>query len=210
MVAPFFVFQLFCILLWVFDDYGIHSMITLFMLCVFEATVVSQRIFNLATLRNMRVPPHLIFVYRDNNWKKIPSSELLPGDIVSVVDGNSYEEVKEEEDEDTKNNKVIQLLKKLKEIKKKNEERFNKKNVNSVLNKHKDKEPSPLTCDLLLLSGSAIVNEAMLTGESVPQIKDSITKLDYEYNNNLDIKLHHKNCVLFAGTKVVKVSLMKN
>ena len=206
MVAPFFVFQLFCILLWVFDDYGIHSMITLFMLCVFEATVVSQRIFNLATLRNMRVPPHLIFVYRDNIWKKIPSSELLPGDIVSVVDGNSYEEVKEEEDEDTKNNKVIQLLKKLKEIKKKNEERFNKKNVNSVLNKHKDKEPSPLTCDLLLLSGSAIVNEAMLTGESVPQIKDSITKLDYEYNNILDIKLHHKNCVLFAGTKVVKVS----
>ena len=51
--------------------------------------------------------------------------------------------MKEEEDEDTKNNKVIQLLKRLKEIKKKNEERFNKKNVNSVLNKHKDKEPSP-------------------------------------------------------------------
>ena len=98
MVAPFFVFQLFCILLWVFDDYGLHSFITLFMLCLFEVTVVSQRIFNLATLRNMRVPPHYIMVYRDNSWKKIPSNELLPGDIVSVIDGSSVSSIKEEED----------------------------------------------------------------------------------------------------------------
>ena len=36
------------------------------MLCVFEVTVVGQRIFNLATLRNMRVPRHYIFFYRNN------------------------------------------------------------------------------------------------------------------------------------------------
>ena len=42
----------------------------------------------------------------------------------------------------------------------------------------------------------------MLTGESDPQIKDSITKLDYEQNNILDIKIKHKNCILFTGTKV--------
>ena len=205
-VAPFFVFQLFCILLWVFDDYGLHSFITLCMLLFFEATVVGQRIFNLATLRNMRVPPYYIFVYRDNKWKKIPSSELIPGDIVSVLDGNNYESIKEPEDEDTKRNFVIQILKRLKDAKKKAEEKYNKKSVNTVINKHKEKDPSPLSCDMLLLCGSAIVNEAMLTGESVPQIKDSVTKLDYEHDKILDIKLHHKNCILFAGTKVVKVS----
>ena len=84
-VAPFFVFQLFCILLWVFDDYGIHSMITLFMLCIFEATVVSQRIFNLATLRNMRVPLYLIFVYRNNYFKIVFSFSFLIGDIVCII-----------------------------------------------------------------------------------------------------------------------------
>ena len=205
-VAPFFVFQLFCILLLIFDDYGLSSFFTLFMLCVFEATVVGQRIFNLATLRKMRVPPHKIFVYRNNAWVKIPSNELLPGDVVSVVDGSNYETVEEEEDEETKNNFILQILKRLKEVKKKTEERRNQKSVNTVLNKHKEKEPSPLTCDMLLLAGSAIVNEAMLTGESVPQIKDSIRKLDNEYEKELDVKLHHKKCVLFAGTKVVKVS----
>ena len=207
-VAPFFVFQLFCILLWVFDDYGLHSFISLVMLCVFEVTVVGQRIFNLATLRNMRVPPHYIFVYRNNIWKKIPSSELLPGDIVSVVNGSSVTSIKEEEDQDTKGNMVLQLLKKLKLMKKKADERREKMNKNknkeSAKKKDKEKDPSPVTCDMLLLSGSVIVNESMLTGESVPQIKDSVTKMDYLKDLILDTKLKHKNSIIFAGTKVVK------
>ena len=205
-VAPFFVFQLFCILLWVFDDYGLHSFISLVMLCVFEVTVVGQRIFNLATLRNMRVPPHYIFVYRSNIWKKIPSSELLPGDIVSVVDGSSVTSIKEEEDQDTKGNMILQLLKKLKQMKKKADERKAKMSKNQEVHKKKDKEKeaSPVTCDMLLLSGSVIVNESMLTGESVPQIKDSVTKMDYLRDLILDTKLKHKNSIIFAGTKIVK------
>ena len=145
-VAPFFVFQLFCILLWVFDDYGLHSFISLVMLCVFEVTVVGQRIFNLATLRNMRVPPHYIFVYRNNIWKKIPSSELLPGDIVSVVDGASVMSIKEEEDQDTKGNMVLQLLKKLKLMKRHADERRAKmsKNPESTKKKSKEKDASAL------------------------------------------------------------------
>ncbi|MCQ2815667.1 MAG: hypothetical protein MJ252_00225 [archaeon] len=224
MVAPFFVFQLFCILLWVFDDYGIHSLISLIMLCVFEATVVGQQIFNLTTLRKMRVSPHFVFAYRNGIWTKVSSSELLPGDIVSVTAGSRMREIKEVEDEEQSGNSILQFVKRLKKIQKQAEEKRNQRMIEynkrfgkkvdekekekelEEKNKYKEKEPMALTCDLLLLSGSAIINESMLTGESVPQIKDSIIKIDYEHENYLDIKLRHKNSVLFSGTTVVKAS----
>ena len=59
-------------------------------------------------------------------------------------------------------------------MKKKAEEKRGLKSVNSVVTSNREKDPSPLTCDMLLLSGSVIANEAMLTGESIPQIKEII------------------------------------
>ena len=55
-------------------------------------------------------------------------------------------------------------------------------------------------CDLLLLNGSVVVNEAMLTGESVPQVKDSIDKFP---GDKFDIKSQHKQSVLFCGTEIL-------
>jgi cation-transporting ATPase 13A1 len=206
-VAPFFVFQLFCILLWVFDDYGLHSGMTLMMLCIFEATVVAQRIINLVTLRKMRVPPHFIFVYRNSEWKRISSSELIPGDIVSVLDGSSTEICPEKQDEEEESSNIIlKFMKKLKEMKQKAEAQRRQQPVTQVINRNREKDSSPLTCDMLILSGSAIVNEAMLTGESIPQIKESINKIEHDHNSIFDYKSKHKNNILFSGTKIVKIS----
>ena len=43
-------------------------------------------------------------------------------------------------------------------------------------------ERASMPCDAILLEGSAVVSEAMLTGESVPVIKAPLPSLDERYN----------------------------
>lgn len=61
-----------------------------------------------------------------------------------------------------------------------------------------------IPCDILLLKGSCIIDESSLTGESIPQMKESIENIDDD-ERKLDInqdKLH----ILFGGTKVLQHS----
>ena len=45
-----------------------------------------------------------------------------------------------------------------------------------------------MPCDLILLNGSAVVNESMLTGESIPIIKSSLPYNDNFYSPHEDGK----------------------
>lgn len=154
LLAPFFVFQVFCVFLWLLDEHWRYSLMTLVMMLMFEATVVTGRLRSLKELRGMRNPSLRVYVYRSKKWVAITSLELLPGDIVSIARGKDASHV--------------------------------------------------VPCDLLILSGNAIVNESMLTGESVPLMKEGISSLQSEeMHTELSIKSTHKNHVLFGGTRVL-------
>jgi len=152
-VAPFFVFQVFCVGLWMLDEYWYYSLFTLLMLVVFESTVVWQRQRTLVEFRGMSIKPYAIWVHRANGWEEVQSDKLLPGDLVSVG---------------------------------------------------RTKEDSGVACDMLLVQGTAIVNEAMLSGESTPVLKDSIQLRPSDASvepEGLD-----KHAFLYGGTKVLQVS----
>ena len=85
MVAPFFVFQVICLILWSLDEYWYYSAMTLVMLMVFEGMLCNQRLNSLAMLRAMRRAPIKIFVYRNNIWEYISSDQIIPGDIISIT-----------------------------------------------------------------------------------------------------------------------------
>jgi cation-transporting ATPase 13A1 len=68
-------------------------------------------------------------------------------------------------------------------------------------NKHLKKQSVP--CDLLMLSGSVVVNEAILTGESCPLVKEGIANLD-QNQDHIDLNGEHKNHVLHSGTDILQ------
>lgn len=66
------------------------------------------------------------------------------------------------------------------------------------------KEDSGLPCDAILISGGCIVNEAMLSGESTPLLKESIALRPGD--ERLDAAGLDKNSLLYGGTKVLQTT----
>ncbi|KAJ1902338.1 putative cation-transporting ATPase 1 [Kickxella alabastrina] len=151
-VAPFFVFQVFCVGLWCMDEYWYYSIFTLVMLIVFESTLVFQRLRTLNEFRSLSMQPYKLQALRNSQWVEVGTEMLCPGDIISVV---------------------------------------------------RSAEDSGVPCDVILLEGTCIVNEAMLSGESTPQLKESIQLRSP--TDNLDMEGADKNSMLFGGTKVLQV-----
>lgn len=182
--APFFVFQIFCVALWCLDEYWYYSLFTLFMLVVFECTVVFQRVSTLKEFRTMSIESYPIHCLRDGKWSIVQSDTLLPGDLISIsrsaastsADHKKVEAKSKKADEKDKDDKE----------------------------KDHSAPDRSIPADALILRGTCIVNEAMLSGESTPLLKESLGVLSKEEGERLDVDGQHKACVLFGGTKILK------
>lgn len=158
MLAPFFVFQLFSISLWLMDEMWYLSIFSLIMLFSFEASTVYQRKSTMTEFQSMGIKPYDIWVYRDKKWIEIKTDQLLPSDIVSII--------------------------------------------------RTPHEDLSIPCDMLLLQGSCIVNEAMLSGESTPLLKESIE--NRENDSNLQPDGLDKNSLLHGGTSCLQITVPEN
>lgn len=72
-----------------------------------------------------------------------------------------------------------------------------------MLARDKNKKKQAVPCDLVILSGSVVVNEAILTGESQPLVKEGIAHLD-DTESPLDINNEHRNHILHSGTDILQ------
>lgn len=55
----------------------------------FVLTNTTQRVRTLTEFRTMSITPYNVMAYRDNKWVEVISSELVPGDLVSVRESRS-------------------------------------------------------------------------------------------------------------------------
>lgn len=149
---PFYIFQVFSIILWAYDDYMYYAS-AIFIISVFSvAEALSETKKGMKRLAEIANEECEIKVLRSGFWKTIPSSEVVPGDVYELSDPN------------------LDLL----------------------------------PCDSLLLAGDAIVNESILTGESVPvsKVPASDAALAHMVAEGLDVV---QRSLLYAGTKIIRV-----
>jgi len=90
-------------------------------------------------LRGMRRSPTIVWVYREKRWQKIVSLDVVPGDVISLSSNDSKEQ-----------SLVLNHHGKL---------------THSGMDQYTETSAENFVpCDLLLVRGACVVNEAMLTG----------------------------------------------
>uniref|UniRef100_A0A7N6AM14 Cation-transporting ATPase n=1 Tax=Anabas testudineus TaxID=64144 RepID=A0A7N6AM14_ANATE len=152
---PFYIFQLFSVILWSADEYYYYALAIVIMSVISIATSLYTIKKQYIMLHDM-VAAHSIVrvsVCRANN--EILSTDLVPGDVIVIPSNGTI-----------------------------------------------------MPCDAVLVSGTCIVNESMLTGESVPVTKTNLPnpgpgdrrdEADSAYSTE-----EHKRHTLFCGTNVIQ------
>lgn len=147
---PFYVFQIFSIVLWLLDEYYYYAS------CIFIISMISivntliETKSTISRLREISKFNGEVRVWRNEFWKTVNLDDLVPGDIFEL-----------------------------------------------------DPSLNIMPCDALLINGDVIVNESMLTGESVPVNKTEVQEDELLHiKDNINVQL--AKSFLYNGTKILK------
>ena len=160
LVSPFYVFQIFCVLLLVLDEYWLFAVFNGFMITMLECIQVMQRRRSMQSMNDMgSCPPFPVDVRRNGKVVTVSCRDLLPLDVVHLTFTGSQQCV--------------------------------------------------VPADMVLVRGSAVVNEAMLTGESTPQMKEGLPPVSMSTANAMAEPLCprlHGHHMVFGGTQILSAS----
>lgn len=209
-----------CVLLWSLDDYWYYALFTLVMLVLFEAMLCVQRQQSLKMLRSMRREPSLVHALRAGRWRVVSSEAVTPGEVVSLVARPPTMA------------SAMRETKRLAEHRRAGRGRVSGRQEfgfpiggsgrgkgghmgmevahgiggGGVAAGAGGDDEALAPFDLLLMRGSCVVNEAMLTGESVPQAKTSLAAAGDAGDDWVRLEdgtdSPHRKHVIFSGTKV--------
>lgn len=145
---PFYIFQIFSVILWFSDDYIYYASVIVITSLVSLVTEVYQMHVNEVGLSSTIQTSDIVEVLREGEVSEtIPSEHLVPGDVLVVPPQGCY-----------------------------------------------------MQCDAVLLHGNCIVNESMLTGESVP-----VTKIPIPNDSKVHYSVkEHSRHTLYCGTQVIQ------